>query len=149
MPRAHALKKRTSVAQLSQEQLDAELADYSDRISTQLRTITFGVLGLAWLLLVPRPDARIAIVVPKSALIVITLACLLSILSEFCQYILAEQTVSETLRRAEAKGPMGKAAYNKASFTYKAQLFFYHLKRVLTLGAAGFLIFLLARALLE
>jgi hypothetical protein len=149
MPRTHASKKRVRVQEISQEDLAAELADYSDRISTQVRTIAFGVLGLTWLLLVPRPDVPLPITVSKQALIVITLLCILAILAEFCQYLLAEKTTDETFDRAAAKGQSGTAAYDKASFTYRGQLFFYRLKFWLAIGAAGFLIFLLARALLE
>jgi hypothetical protein len=149
MPRAHASKKRPRVQELSQEELAKELADYSDRISTQVRTIAFGVLGITWFLLVPRPDAPIPIHVPKQALIGITLACVLAILAEFCQYLLAEKTTDETFDRAAARGPSGKAAYNAAAFTYKAQLFFYRLKFWLASGAAAFLVFLLARSLLD
>jgi hypothetical protein len=149
MPRAHVSKKRPRVQELTQDELAKELADFSDRISTQVRTIAFGVLGITWLLLVPRPDAPIPIHVPKQALIGITLACVLAILSEFLQYLLAEKTTDETFDRAAAKGPTGKAAYNAAAFTYEAQLFFYRLKFWLAFGAAAFLIYLLARALLD
>lgn len=148
MPRAHVSKKRPRVQEVSQEELAKELTDYSDRISTQVRTIAFGVLGITWLLLVPRPDTPIPIAVPKQALIGITLLSLLAILTEFCQYLFAEKTTDETFDRAAAKGPTGKAAYNAAAFTYRAQLFCYRLKTWLVSAAAVFLVLLLARSLL-
>jgi hypothetical protein len=151
MPHARTAKRRRKQAsqELSQDQLAKELDNYSDRISTQVRTIAFGVLGLTWLLLVPRPDAPIPITVPKQALIVITITCILAIVAEFCQYLLGEKTTDETFDRAAAKGPAGTAAYDAAAFTYRAQLFLYRLKFWLALGAAGYLVFLLARSLLE
>jgi len=149
MPRAHVSKKRPRVQELTQDELAKELADFSDRISTQVRTIAFGVLGITWLLLVPRPDAPIPITVSKQALIWITLVCLLAILTEFCQYLFAEKSTDETFDRAAAKGLTGTAAYNAAAFTYRAQKFCYYLKRWLTLGAAVSLVILVARSLLD
>jgi hypothetical protein len=150
MPQARSKRRRKQAAEeLSQDELANELDDYSDRVSTQVRTIAFGVLGFTWVLLVPRPDTSVLVTVPKNALILITLACILAILAEFCQYLLGEKTTDETFDRAAAKGPTGKAAYNAAAFSYKGQLFFYRLKLCLALGAAGFLVLLLARSLLE
>lgn len=138
----------SSPQELSQEELAEQLDDYSDRISTQIRTVNFGVLGLTWLLLVPKSDAHVQIVISRRPLISIALLCILAILTEFCQYLLAEKTVDETFERARVSSD-GKAAYDADAMTYRLQMVCYRIKLYLTLGAAGSLVFFLGKALLS
>jgi hypothetical protein len=133
--------------ELTQDELADQLDGYSALISTQVRTVAFGILALTWVLLVQRSDDHVAVTVPRSPLLVIMLFCLLTLTSEFCQYLFAEKTVDEAFDRA-VESPTGKAAYDAGTFSYRAQLVCYRLKLWLTFGAAGLLVLVLGKALL-
>jgi hypothetical protein len=146
----HQLRRRrksgVKIAELTQGELARELDDYSGRISTLVRTLDFGILGLTWLFLVAKPDAHVAITLPRWSLLSVTLACLLAILAEFAQYLFGEKTVDETFSRAE-RSRSGKAAYDPDVFSYRAQLVCYRLKLLLTLAAAGLFVFVVGKAI--
>lgn len=138
----------STVEELSLDELAKQLDDYSDRISTQVRTVNLGVLGLTWLLLLPSSDVHAAFTVPRRALLAVTLCCILAILAEFGQYLLGERTVDETFNRAE-KSSTKSAAYDAATLSYRGQLVCYRAKLLLTFAAAGILLLVVGNALLS
>lgn len=145
--RAHTTSVRRQDG-LTLAQLGKELDTYSVAISTQVRTINLGVLGLSWLMLLG--DEKLANVAPKlshPALMAIALACLLALVLDLGQYLLGERAVLAAFDDAN-KSEQGSAEYNEASFAYRAPFWCYRAKLVLTLMAAAMLIALVSHALI-
>lgn len=131
---------------LNLDDLTAELNTYSNAVSTRLRAINLGVLGLAWLFLIQRQDlGTLARGIARRPLLVIILCSLVSLLLDLAQYRLAEGLTDAAFDRAEKSHPQS-ATYDQGSIAYRAQLWCYQGKFVLTLLAALGLAFLIARA---
>ena len=134
--------------ELTQDELAKELDTYSSQISSQLRTVNLGTLGLTWLLLLKKDEvSTIATKIPEKALLGVALACLIALLVDFAQYLLAEKSVDDAYERAAASATK-TASYDESSFPYRAQLWCYRAKLVITFVAATFLLILLAYALI-
>jgi hypothetical protein len=132
---------------LTLEELDKQLDAYSDRISTQLRTLNLGILGIVWLFLVKQHDVeKIAIKIPEKGLICIALGCIFVLCLDLLQYVFAERTVDEAFERAE-RSASKTAAYHPDTFNYRAQLWCYALKRIITGINAAALVVLVGRVL--
>src|SRR6266480_2081760 len=122
--------QRSTGEGLSLQQLREELNTYSDRISTQLRTVNLGVLGLAWLLLLKKDElATLASTISEEAVFGIALCCIVALLVDLSQYLLAEWVTDEAFDRAE-KSETKTTTYDAESIAYRAQLWCYHLKKV-------------------
>ncbi len=146
--RGHPKGTSPNPKEVSLDELAKTLDDYSETISKQVRTINFGILGLAWFFLLPRIDEHVAIALPRPMLLWITITCVLAILLEFAQYLLAERSVEEAFNRAE-KSPTNSAEYNEKSFAYQAQLWCYRAKLVLTFVSAVLFVVTLGHALFD
>lgn len=140
-------RRRRSDPELTLEELNQQLDAYSDRVSTQLRTINLGVLGITWLLLSKQHDlTEIASRIPQRGLLCIALACIMTLGFDILQYRFAERAVEDTFDRAE-KSASKKAAYYADSLAYRAQNWCYRLKVTITGLNALALIALVGRAL--
>jgi membrane glycosyltransferase len=136
-----------SSEEVSQDELADQLDSYSELISTQTRTINFGILGLTWVFLIAKSDVPAAVVISRRVALSIALCSLLAILAEFGQYLFAERSVYDTFDRAEAD-PSGKASYDAEAISYRAAWVCYRLKMLLTLLAALLFVFVLGREIL-
>jgi len=133
---------------LTLDELNEELDGYSERVSTQLRTINLGVLGIVWLLLLKQHDVeRIATQISERGLLCLALACIIVLGLDILQYKFAERAVDDAFNRAE-QSPSKKAAYYEDSFDYQAQIWCYRLKLLLTAGNALGLLVLVGYALI-
>lgn len=141
-------RRRRPEPELTLEELNSQLAEFSDRVSTQLRTINLGVLGLTWLLLLKQSDVQqIAARISERGLLCIALTCILTLGLDILQYWFAERAIGDAFERAE-KSESRKAAYHADSFAYRAQDWCYRLKVTLTGLSALALITLVGLALL-
>ncbi len=132
----------------SRDDLAKELDTYSTTVSTQLRTINLGILGLVWLLILRKEEiAWLAQRISEKALLLVALVCLLELVVDLAQYLFAEKVVENAFDRADSS-PDQRADYDDKSFIYKAQLFCYHAKLVLTFAAALACVALIVGALL-
>lgn len=133
--------------ELTLADLAKELDTYSTQISTQLRTVNLGTLGLTWLLLLKKDEvSAIADRISERALFAVALACVGALLVDFLQYLFAEKAVDDAYERAAASETK-TAGYDDASFPYRAQLWCYRVKLVLTFAATGALLILLGYGL--
>ena len=140
-------RRAYSSTHLTLEELDKQLDAYSDRISTQLRTLNLGILGIVWLFLVKQQDVeKIAMKIPEKGLICIALGCIFVLCLDLLQYVFGERTVDEAFERAEQSASK-TAAYHPDTFDYRAQLWCYTLKRIITGINAVALVVLIGRAL--
>jgi hypothetical protein len=133
---------------LTLDELGKELDTYSAAISTQVRTINLGVLGLSWLMLLG--DEKVAAVasnLSRPVLLGICLVCLLALVVDLSHYLLGKRAVDATFDAA-ARSEDRVAAYDLTSFSYRAAFWCYRLKLVLALVGAATLIVLVGRALI-
>jgi hypothetical protein len=125
-------RRRRATPELTLDELNKQLEAYSDRVSTQLRTINLGVLGITWLLLLKQHDVeRLATRISERGLLCIALICIIVLGFDILQYRFAERTVEDAFDRAENSASK-KAAYYADSFNYQAQLWCYRLKLTIT-----------------
>ena len=127
---------------------EKSLDTYSAAISTQVRTINLGVLGLSWLMLVgDEKMGKLAAKVSHPALLAISLVCLLALVFDLAQYLFGRRTVDAAFDAAAASESRS-AAYDTTSSSYRGAFWRYRFKLVLTLLGAMTLIALVARALI-
>jgi hypothetical protein len=132
---------------LTLDELNDELDACSRSISTQLRTINFGVLGVAWVLLLKQHDVgRIADNISERGLLCVALACIVFLIADLLQYVFGERAADEAFDRAE-KSESQTASYHEESFDYRAQLCCYRFKLWLTCTTAFGLLVLVGWAL--
>jgi hypothetical protein len=125
-------RRRQSEPELTLDELNRQLDAYSDRVSTQLRTINLGVLGITWLLLLKQHDVSdVAGRISQRGLLCIALTCIVTLGFDILQYWFAERAVEDAFDRAE-KSESKKAAYYADSFAYRAQNWCYRLKVTIT-----------------
>jgi hypothetical protein len=134
--------------ELTLSELRSELNALSDKISTQLRAVNLGVLGLVWLLLLKKAEVQtLAASIPETTLLLIALFCIVALLLELLQYLLGEWVVDRAYDVAEASASK-TTSYDADSFAYRGQAWCYHLKKLLTVGAALWLVVEIGRALI-
>jgi hypothetical protein len=134
---------------LTSDDLRKELDTYTAEISTRVRTINLGILGLAWLLLLRDSDlARLLNAISDWALLAVVGACLLALVLDLVQYLFGEAAALEAQRDADKHH--GKTqGYDEESFVYRANRWCYWLKLVITLGAAAVFVYLIGVAMLH
>jgi hypothetical protein len=84
------------------EELYEDLNFATDRISSQVRTLTFGVLALVWLFLSGNKDAPILKIGSREPLVVIAGLCIATLLLDAAQYWGMYRSARKLLRDAEA-----------------------------------------------
>lgn len=130
------------------EVLSKELDTYSTAISSQIRTINIGVLGLSWLVLLRDAKVtRISAVIGDRWPLGVCLICVLALVLDLGQLLLAERMVEHAFNEAEIGN--GTAQYDADSIPYRGQLLCYRLKIVLTFLAATLFVVLVFFALLH
>jgi hypothetical protein len=115
---------------------------FSDRISSQVRIVSIGILATAWGLLtetVKLPNTNIESL--SSWLILTIVGAILAVCCDALQYVCAYINVHNLLSEMENKG-LQDADYNYDSNAYKLSDFFFRAKQVL-LGATALLFIVL------
>ena len=120
----------------------------TNRIGEQVRTISIGVLAIAWLFLAGGPNAP-AVKVPPDVQILLWSGALAmgSLLADYFQYLCAYFESSD-VRVAAERNPKSKPTYDYESFTYRARKMFFWLKQAACLLSTGVLVYAIVRALL-
>lgn len=102
-----------------------------DRISTQVRTISIGLLAITWGLLIAKPE--ISQPLPlwlKKNLLAIGILALVAMFSDFLQYFFGLLVV-DSLRKSMEKLKQTEAEYNYGTIKYILREFFFWAKLVL------------------
>jgi len=102
-----------------------------DRISTQVRTVSIGLLAIAWGLLIGKPE----IVQPlpmwlKKNLLAIGILALVAMFSDFLQYFFGWRVVDHSRKSMEDK-KQTEAEYDYDTITYRLRHFFFWAKMVI------------------
>jgi hypothetical protein len=119
------------------DKLIEQLDFLSDLLSNRVRTISGGILALAWLflsggssspVLPAKPDRNLLLV--SGGLAITALAC------DYLQYVCG---FVETKQVFEEAKDSGSASYSRTAAFYIARQFFFWLKQVVMVAALGFL----------
>jgi len=122
------------------------LDEVSTIISTQVRTLTAGLLALTWLFLASGGDApELPIVEDKRQLLLIAALCIASLLLDLLQYQFRYQTAFRAKEVAE-RARSSTATYKK-DWLYKAGDICFWGKQLVSAAAAVWLLVLLGKAL--
>ena len=106
-----------------------------DRISTQVRTISIGLLAITWGMLISKPE--ISEPLPlwlKKNLLAIGILGLVTMFSDFLQYFFGLLVV-DGLRKSMEEKKQTEAEYDYSTITYKLRDFFFWAKLVLVVIA--------------
>ena len=106
-----------------------------DRISTQVRTMSIGLLAITWGLLIGKPE--ISQPLPlwlKKNLLAIGILTLVVMLSDFLQYFFGLLVV-DSLRKSMEKMKQTEAEYDYGTITYRLRKLFFWVKLVLVVIA--------------
>jgi hypothetical protein len=117
------------------EKVIEDLNWLSDRISTQVRTMSIGLLAIAWGLLIGKPE--ISQPLPlwlKKNLLAIGILALVVMLSDFLQYFFGLLVV-DSLRKSMEKMKQTEAEYDYGTITYRLRKLFFWVKLFLVVIA--------------
>ena len=118
------------------------------RIGEQTRSISLGVLAIAWLFLAGGKDAPAVATAPNVVLLLSAGALsVASLLADYFQYLFAYFTSRKVLSQAEAD-PSIEPQYDYNAFTFRARLFFFWLKQLACLFATALLLIAIVKALI-
>ena len=112
------------------EEVYARKRQASSQVSTQTRTLAFGFLAIAWVLLTAHdePLKSLAAHVPLYLVLAFALTSVVVVALDMLQYVALAYMAESTHRKAEAAGQKEGILYDEESCAYKAQAFFYHAK---------------------
>lgn len=128
-------------------EISAELEFLSDRISSQVRSLGFGMIALVWALLTGLKDTSLVIGAgQRRELLGIALLAVLAMVIDFLQYLLGYRDTIRILRGAE-KNKQKEAAYDATSALYRARSTCFWLKQVVVLLGVSWTICFLVRQL--
>lgn len=124
------------------EKIHEDLDFATDRISTQVRTLTFGILALVWLFLSGNKDVPILKIGSRGPLLMIAGLCIATLLIDAMQYWSMYRSARKLLRYADDNN-LTEAEYNDKSLMRLLQQACFWLKQVLAAIAALWLIALI------
>lgn len=115
----------------------------SDRLSTQIRTLTLGVLALVWLFLSGNKDVHaLKLVASNEQLLAIAALCVLTLLIDATQYWLSYLSSNAVRREAESK-KRTDAEYNETSLLRRLQQGCFWAKQISAVLATAWLLLIL------
>lgn len=115
----------------------------SDRLSTQIRTLTLGVLALVWLFLSGDKDApALKLSTDKRQLLAIAGLCVLTFLIDAVQYW-AYYLSSNAVRQKAEDDQKKEAEYNEATFMHRLQRVSFWAKQITSVLATAWLLVIL------
>jgi hypothetical protein len=119
----------------SVEKICEDLEVLSGKISDLTRTISLSVLALVWLFIAGGDDAPTFRSSPNGGFLLLSgLLVLLSLLSDYLQFVFGYANSKEVLSVAEASEAR-QAKYNPRSALYRARLLLFWLKQLFALSA--------------
>ncbi len=122
------------------EKICEDLEVVSGKISDLTRTIALSVLALVWLFIAGGDDAPTLRSSPNSGLLLLAgFLVLLSLLSDYLQFVFGYANSKEVLEVAEASEAR-QAKYNQKSVLYRARSILFWLKQLFALSALAVLL---------
>lgn len=116
-----------------------DLHDVTDQISTQVRTITLGVLAVAWLGLSGAGKIEALNLGPTWQLTAIAGLCIVTLFADLVQYGAGYSLVKGTLLAAE-RAKQSETSYNTSDWRYAVRIRAFELKQWLAAASALWLV---------
>ncbi|HVV96492.1 MAG TPA: hypothetical protein VHC92_05085 [Rhodanobacteraceae bacterium] len=130
------------------EEISKQLDSVTDKISTQVRSVSLGVLAVAWLFLSGNKDVpdlpALSPTAKSEQFIAIAALCILALVADLAQYLCGYWNALVALEAIRQSGATSATYPN--DWRRKGRMFFFSAKSWLALIAAGWLIGLLAYA---
>lgn len=124
------------------------LNDLSAQISTLTRTVSLGVLALAWLFLSRSPEVSgLPSSVSKGSMLIVAILSVLAISFDLLQYVMGYRNV-DLARKVAKENKKDEVTYPNDVYR-KARFLFFYAKIWLTVVAALWLIIVLAIAIMH
>src|SRR2546423_1300308 len=115
----------------------------SDRLSTQIRTLTLGVLALVWLFLSAGKNApAISLIAGNKQLLGIATLCVLTLLLDASQYWASYVSSNAVRKEVESKN-LTQADYDETSFLRRLQVGCFWAKQFTAIVATAWLLLIL------
>jgi hypothetical protein len=118
----------------------------TDRLSTQIRTLVFGILALVWLFLSGSKDVPALKIGSKYQLLGVAFLCVLTLLIDAVQYWSYYMSSNSVRRTAEAQNKK-EAEYDETSLLRRLQRGSFWAKQVTALLATIWLLILIVRTI--
>jgi hypothetical protein len=116
----------------------------TDRLSTEVRQISLGLLGLIWALLVG--EAKLSIAVDTKPLLVVAALSILAMVIDFIQYIagyFASRRAWDDIRSG------GQGRYQREWWSYRIRTWSFGAKIIVSLGGTALMLGVLARLVIK
>ena len=114
---------------------------HTDRISTQVRTISFGTLATAWGLILTNPSVALQLQSSfKNQLILLCIFSILTLFLDYLQYVFGYLNIQ---KRLDTKDPIKFKKLFIFDFYHKANVFFFWLKQIFTAVCVVWLVVIL------
>jgi len=119
----------------TKEKIIEELHWLSDRISTQVRTISVSLLIITWGLIIGKPEISSPLSEGlKKHLLIVGIIALITMLVDFLQYFLGYVNTDGLRKIMELEGKL-EADYDYNAITYKLRCFLFWFKQITLLIA--------------
>ena len=124
----------------------ADLDDVTDRLSSQVRALSLGVLALTWLFLSGNDDVPKSVSTHMTQLKLISVCCVLALLADLMQYVFGYWSTYRVVRAAE-RSKQREASFDSKSFPYRARRYAFYIKIAMAIIAAVWVVLLIAWSL--
>lgn len=132
---------------LKKEKILDEKSFLSDTLSTQVRYVTLGVLGIVWGFFVGNTDfARIFVGAHHRGLVVLLALSIATLFVDYLQYLSGYADNARLIRDMEAKN-IAETSYDKTHWLYRMRGYCFWIKQALLFGNIIGLLLLLGSAL--
>jgi uncharacterized membrane protein len=132
----------------AKDKIIADLDFITDRISTQVRTVSLSVMATVWLFAVGGKDTPVLPKAPdKNLLLIAGGLCLLALLVDYLQYVAGYLGTRKILAAGEKAGQTD-FKYDYGAWTYRLRTVLFWLKQVLVVAGFLLLAFVVGAALL-
>lgn len=118
----------------------------TDRLSTQIRTLTFGILALVWLFLSGSKDVPALQLGSKRQLLGVALLCVLTLFIDVVQYWSSYMSSNDVRKTTEERNEK-EAAYDETSILRRLQRGCFWVKQVTALLATVWFLWLMVRTI--
>jgi len=118
---------------------------FSDKISTQVRTLVAAVLGLDWLLMLGKdidPTWKSALIALRPHMVVVAILCVLVLVFDLLQYVFGYWNARRTLATAE-KLKLEETLYDPKAWLLRANMWCFRIKILLLIVPCGLILFVL------
>jgi hypothetical protein len=126
---------------LKKQEIYDRKKEASGQVSTQTRNLVLGFLAISWALLTAHDDPlkSMAAQVNRNLILALAAVSVLVLTFDLLQYVAVTRMAEKAFRKVERAG-LDEGEYDRRSWAFKAQAFFYHAKFTIMLVGGVLLI---------